>query len=103
MLTACNNNEEVNNENVTESASENTVGFEVLGDKIEKAADVPEKEEKQNTLRLLMNILQPLMKRISIVIQKPFLKIHKVLNMRKILKRQKLPLINIILKEHLQI
>lgn len=47
MLAACNNKEETNEKTVSESANENTVGFEVLGDKIEKAADIPEKEEKQ--------------------------------------------------------
>ncbi len=46
MLTACNNKED-NKENAVNNEEDSTVGFEVLGDDIEKAADVPENVEKE--------------------------------------------------------
>ena len=47
-LTACNNTEESKTEDITATTeeSEEAIGFEVLGDDIEEATNVPEEEQK---------------------------------------------------------
>ncbi|MFP3917221.1 nuclear transport factor 2 family protein [Lysinibacillus telephonicus] len=47
MLTACNNKEESNIESSVASNKETTVGYEMLGDSIEEADDVPKDAEKE--------------------------------------------------------
>lgn len=66
VLAACGDNESNNNASPKElekTIDDGTVGFEVLGDSIQEATNVPE-EEKMRFYLLLMNIFQPLMKKI---------------------------------------
>lgn len=63
VLAACGDKQEASPENLQKTIDEGTVGFEMMGDSIEEATDVPE-EEKIILSLLLMSILQPLMKKI---------------------------------------